>query len=142
MKKNILEKFIVGIVSLTILFGFALLPGFTPKASAATRVRPVTVSGVSQCVNYKWVIYLTVKSTTNRVVNVYETNDQYTNNEVADALSLTANTPAQVTVNVSASAQKEELGVFSQGSLGWDYTDPLASIMFFDPIQTNPYSTC
>lgn len=116
----------------------ALAAGSRPKAP-----KPVTVVATSACVNYRWVVTVAVTSSTDRVVDAYDTSDQYTNRRLVAGAALKANVAYTFSVSPGSSAQKEEIGIFAAGSGGWaGSSDPLASKVVFDPIQSNPYATC
>lgn len=115
---------------------------FASPAEAATYVRPVTLTASSACVQGTWQATVTVTSTRDRTVDVWDSSD-YGNRELAAAVALRAGVAWRLVYRVGASAQYAEIGVFPVGSGGWDgWADPLAWKLVRDPIQTNPYAGC
>lgn len=114
----------------------------TPSYAAVPRPKPVTITGTSACPNSRWTITLDVKSAAARTADIYDNNDQFTNQLIASNVSFASNVSQRFVYQPGVFAQKDEVGVFPAGKGGWDHVDPIATARFLDPIQSNPYAGC
>lgn len=137
-------------LTLVLLAAALAVTALAQPAQAATYVRPVTLTVVSNaCVYARWEVTLTVTSTRARTVDLYGSSD-YGNRPVRDladipqlGIALDAGVPYRLVTHPGESAQYIEIGVFPTGGGGWDGRyDPLAAKTVRDPIQTNPRATC
>src|SRR5258706_6335870 len=122
------KRFVVVLLTFATVF-----TAFAPRAVAATRTRPVTLSIVSStCVNYKWVLTLAATSTTAKTVDYYDDSD-YGIRDIQLSIVLQPNIKYEFEYEPGSSVQDLHGGLFPAGYGGWDKVDPLATIVTYAP---------
>lgn len=136
-------------VLLALLAALLAVTTLASPAQAATYARPVTLTATSACLQYQWTVTVTVTSTRARTVDLWDSSDYGVHpitgltGVVQLGVALQAGVAYRVLYHPGASAQYAEIGAFPPGSGGWDGSaDPLAWKTVYDPIRTDPHSTC